>query len=360
MNVIARSHESTQAFLRRDGIVTALPENELRQSDAVAVAERIFAPHFDDFETFRGVFDNAGIERRYMAMPLDWYLEPRDWQQRTDAYLSVAGRLFEQAASAAIERAGLGPGDIDAVVTVSSTGIATPTLEARAADRIGLRDGCMRLPLFGLGCAGGVSGLSLAARLAGSRDPMTVLLVVVELCSLAFRGDRPTKANVVATALFGDGAVAMVLRPDDADAGFVVSPGVEHRWPDTLGIMGWNVDPLGFEVVFDRAIPPFARRHLRPVVDRALGEFGIDPASLSRLSFHPGGTKVLMAIEQAFELQAGTLDIERSVLRRFGNMSAPTALFILADALTRGFRGQNLVTALGPGFTASMVPVSAT
>ncbi len=153
--------------------------------------------------------------------------------------------------------------DIDTVVTVCSTGIATPSLEARVAGRMGFRSDVTRVPVFGLGCAGGVSGLSIAARLAQARPGTNVLLVAVELCSLALRLDELTKANIVATSLFGDGAAAIILRAGDGGATPIEHSG-EHLWPDTLGIMGWNVDPEGFGVIFQRTIPNFVTENLNP------------------------------------------------------------------------------------------------
>lgn len=347
----------TNAWAAMDGLACATPPHTLRQAEAIARAEAIFAPIFADFEVLRPVFANAGIEKRHLAMPLEWYLEPRDWSERTDAYLTVATELFVRAGREALDKAEIKACKVDAVVTVSSTGIATPSLEARAAADLGLRADILRVPVFGLGCAGGVSGLGLASRLASGEEGLTVLVVVVELCSIAFRSDKATKANIVATALFGDGASAAVVRPQSARSSTLVGPGTQHMWPDTLAIMGWNVDPNGFEVVFDRAIPPFARRNMRKAVEGFHDRLSIAPGEVARYLFHPGGEKVLQAIEAAMELEAASLDHERKILRNFGNMSAPTALFVLERALRSGEAGLSLLTALGPGFTASCVPV---
>ncbi|NRG16299.1 type III polyketide synthase [Rhizobiales bacterium] len=340
-----------------DGLACTTPPHMLRQAEAILRAEEIFAPTFADFEAIRPVFSNAGIEKRHLAMPLEWYLEPRDWSERTDAYLTAATELFVRASREALDKARVTAGEVDAVVTVSSTGIATPSLEARAAADLGLRGDILRVPVFGLGCAGGVSGLGLASRLASGEQGLTVLVVIVELCSIAFRSDKPTKANIVATALFGDGAAAAVIRPQSARSPTLVGPGTQHMWPDTLAIMGWNVDPGGFEVVFDRAIPPFARRNMRKAVEGFHDRLSIEPGEVARYLFHPGGEKVIQAIEAAMELEAASLDHEREILRDFGNMSAPTALFVLERALRSGEDGLSLLTALGPGFTASCVPV---
>ncbi len=296
------------------------------------------------------------------AWPCRWTgtLDQRDWRDRTEAYLGAATALFGRVANRALQEAGLRADEIDVVVTVSSTGIATPTLDARAGPGLGLRPDVARVPVFGLGCAGGVTGLSLAARLALSQPGTRVLLVAVELCSIAFRLDRLTKANIVATALFGDGAAAAVVcSGDGGNRGAVeIDVGFEYQWPETLGIMGWNVDPIGFDVVFDRAIPPFTRRHFGSAFTIMLDRLGLDMTSLARLSFHPGGTKVLEAIEGALDLGAGQLDVERAVLHDHGNMSAPTALFVLQRVLCAAQPGISLLSALGPGFTASTVPVT--
>lgn len=337
-------------------IATATPRHIVTQSEALAVASRLYGD-LADFDRLRSVFPNAGIDKRHIAMPADWYQRPRDWQQRTDAYLSVATDLFCNASMAALDMAGLAAREIDTVITVSSTGIATPTLDARALERMGFKSRVSRIPVFGLGCAGGVMGLSLAERLAGGPAGANVLLVAVELCSLAFRSDRPSTSNLVATALFGDGAAAAIVTPSRHGDAVRLARGLEHTWAATLGIMGWNVDPSGFEVVFDRAIPPFARRHLQPVIMGFLDDLEISQAQVSRFCFHPGGMRVLEAIEAAFALHPGTLDIEREVLRDYGNMSAPTVLFVLEHFLRRAVPGMSLATALGPGFTTASVPI---
>jgi alkylresorcinol/alkylpyrone synthase len=267
--------------------------------------------------------------------------------------------LFVDAATRALNAAGISANTVDTVVTVSSTGIATPSLEARAAGRMGFRGDIDRVPVFGLGCAGGVSGLSIASRLARSRPGSVVLVVAVELCTLAFRLDELTKANIVATALFGDGAGACVLRSGGVGIA-EVEMGGEHMWPDTLDIMGWTVDPQGFGVIFDRAIPPFAEERMAPAVAGILGRAGLGLADIDRFACHPGGTKVVAALERALGLVQGSLDVERAVLADYGNMSAPTALFVLERLIEAGLPRRTLLTAMGPGFTASCVSLKRT
>ncbi|MGX1096997.1 type III polyketide synthase [Amorphus sp. MBR-141] len=331
---------------------TAMPANILDQGEAEAAARAAFGPRFDAFERLAKVFANSGIRQRHVARPLDWYFGALGWPERTEAFLEVAGDLFVEAATGALDQAGLAAGDVDTIVTVCSTGIATPSLEARVAGRLGFRDDVERVPVFGLGCAGGVSGLSIAARLAESRPGSVVLMITIELCSLAFRLDQLTKANIVATALFGDGAAACVLRAGGAGIAEVEASG-QKTWPDTLDIMGWSIDPQGFGVIFDRAIPPFAEEHLGRAVAEILGRAELTLGDVDRFVCHPGGTKVIAALEHALQTGEGALDHERAVLADHGNMSAPTVLFVLDRVIRAGLPDRTVLTALGPGFTAS-------
>ena len=335
-------------------LATASPPFEMAQADVARVAREVFEDRFPLFGRMAPVFETAGIRTRQTVRPMEWYLQPQGWPERTAAYLEGAVALFGDAAEAALAEAGLTGAEVDIVVTASSTGIATPSLEARAMARLGFRADVARVPVFGLGCAGGATGLALAARLAAATPGAVVLFVTVELCSLAVRLDELTKANIVATALFGDGAAACVLR--SGEAGFAEVAGfAEHTWPDTLDIMGWNVDPQGFGVVFAQAIPSFAQRNLRPAVDEMLAGQGLQVGDVDRFICHPGGTKVIEALEQALGIDQGGLDHERAVLADHGNMSAPTALFVLDRARRAGLPDRSVLTALGPGFTASTV-----
>lgn len=339
-------------------VASAVPPNVIAQNDAASAAHAAFAERFGEFDRLARVFGSAGIERRYAVRPIEWYLQPLDWPERNNAYLEGACDLFVKAARKALEAAGERAEAVDCVVTVSSTGIATPSLEARVADRLGLRQDVERVPVFGLGCAGGVSGLSIASRLAQARPGSLVLLVAVELCTLAFRLDKLTKANIVATALFGDGAAACLLRVGEGGIASVEFSG-QHRWPETLDIMGWDVDPEGLGVIFDRAIPPFAEENIRPAIENILARTEQTVSDIDRFTCHPGGVKVIEALEQALVLCRGTLDHERTVLSDFGNMSAPTALFVLERSIEAGLPARSLLTAMGPGFTASCVSLKA-
>jgi alkylresorcinol/alkylpyrone synthase len=335
-------------------LATAVPPYTFLQKDVLAAAWDIFGSRFPDYDRFASIFTNTGILKRHGVKPFDWYLTQRGWPERTAAFLEGAEALFIDATTKALENAGLRGSDIDTVVTVCSTGIATPSLDARVARRLGFRSDISRVPVFGLGCGGGASGLSIGSRLAQARPGSNVLLVTIELCSLALRLDELTKANIIATSLFADGAAAIVLRAGDGGQTLIEAAG-EHLWPDTLDVMGWNIDPLGFGVILRRTIPEFVTSELKPALMQIVSRMKLNLADVDQFICHPGGAKVIDAIESALSLDQGTLEHERQVIADYGNMSAPTVLFILERAIAKGLPPRSLLTALGPGFTASCI-----
>lgn len=340
------------------GLSTALPEHCLTQSDVSDRAAAIFRDRYPDFDRLAKCFDTAGIDTRYSVVPIDWFSAPHGWADRSAAFTAGANALFVSAARAALEESGWESDEVDIVVSVCSTGIATPSLEAQVLTEMGFRETVLRVPIFGLGCAGGVSGMATAEMLAAGRPGAKVLLVVVETCSLAFRADRLQKADIIATVLFGDGAAAACLSSTPAGADRTVALGSGHQktWPDTLGIMGWEVDDIGFGVVFDRSIPAFMAQEFESAAQEAVTAAQLGDTQIDRYVCHPGGAKVVEALEGALHLNQGSLDAERDTLRNYGNMSAPTVLFVLKSVLAAGRSGQMMACALGPGFTASFLP----
>ena len=334
-----------------------VPPFAVGQGEAKAAARELFGRKAL-FDRLSGVFDNAGIDQRNIVAPIEWYGQNNGWAKRNRVYLEAADALFLDVARRAIEGAGLQPGDIDGVVTVTTTGIATPSLDARNAVALGLRPDIRRVPVFGLGCAGGVSGLATAARLAAAEPGTCWLLVVVETCSISIRLDSDDPAAIVATALFGDGAAAAVVCAGPKPGMGAIEASGEHLWPSTLGIMGWRVEDPGLAVIFDRSIPTFLEANLAPAVGSTLAQMGVDFATVDRLCSHPGGVKVLDAIESS--LAVPRLDLERQVLNDFGNMSAPTVFFVLDRLIARALPHRTLLTALGPGFTLSALSLVAT
>lgn len=336
-------------------LATAVPGFELAQDDVARRAGELFAPMVSDFSRLTPIYRNAEIEQRHSCVPIEWYSQPHSFGERNNLFLGNATDLLIEAGEKALATAGLEAGEVDTVVTICSTGIATPSLDARLIGRLGLRNDVQRLPVFGLGCAGGVLGLSRAAAMAKAQPQSNVLLLAVELCGLTFRAQDRSKSNIIATALFGDGAAGAVIssRSRHADKPMLSASG-EHTWPDSLGVMGWDVGDDGLKVIFSGNIPDLVRHDLRPVVDRFLADHGILPEEIAGYLCHPGGAKVLDALEECFGLQRGTMRHARDVLRDHGNMSSVTVLFVLAAAMADGVRGRQLLTALGPGFTAAL------
>jgi alkylresorcinol/alkylpyrone synthase len=333
-------------------LATAVPAHVVEQSEAKIRAREAFGGNKALFDRLSGVFDNAGIARRHIVAPQDWYMSGHGWHDRNAVYLEAAEQLFVDAAKAAIEKAGLTPNQIDGVVTVSTTGIATPSLDARAFTKVVFRPDVRRVPVFGLGCAGGVNGLALTSRLALADPGSLWLFVTVETCSISIRLDSEDPAAVVATALFGDGAAAAIVTSGLHSLARITGS-AEKLWPDTLRIMGWDVDDPGLSVVFDRAIPPFIEENLAEAVDEMCAKLGVSRDEIDRFCCHPGGVKVIDAIESALHLNQGDLNLEREVLRDYGNMSAPTVLFVLDRLLERGLPDKVMMTAFGPGFTCA-------
>jgi len=341
-------------------VATAYPPYVMTQREVEAQAGKIFGRKPEYFRRMATAYGNAGVETRHSCVPLDWYLSPHGWPERMQLFEDNAVPLLTQAATKCFEQAGIGAGDVAATVTVSSTGVVTPSLDSLIQGPLGLNPRVARLPVFGLGCAGGVIGLARAAALARAHPGQWVLFLCVELCGLTFRPSDDSKANLIGTTIFGDGAAAILVRTpggETAEASqrrAVVGAAGEYTWPDTRDIMGWRVEEDGLGVVFSRDIPDLVRTKLRRVTDSFLRENDLTLAHLNGVLCHPGGEKVLAALSEAFDLEPEALHHAREILRTKGNMSAVTVLAVLERAIASCDSGKHLMTALGPGFTAGM------
>jgi len=327
---------------------TALPEPVLPQSEVIPILTA--AMGHEPPERLAQILVNTGIEQRHIARPAEFYFHPRRASERAAVFEQVAQNLFERAAWQALERAGLDPQDIAAICCVCTTGTLTPSIPSRMIERMGFRPGTRTVPLFGFGCAGGGMGLSLAATLADAGGP--VLLVCVELCSLAYDHQSLAKKDMVALALFADGCAATVIAPGDGPNR--LGPFAQHCWPGTIPMMGWEIGDTGFDLVLSRDIPRFVQTDFGPFAESFLAGQELGKHDLGEPAFHPGGGRVVDALADWF---GQDLPATRDVLRRCGNMSSPTVLFVLEQVLAKGGDGPVLVTALGPGFsgTAALV-----
>jgi alkylresorcinol/alkylpyrone synthase len=341
------------------GLGTAVPDHEVDQERAKCLVRTMFADSFDGVDRFVGVFDRSGVHSRNFVVPPSWFDEEHDFGERNDRYRTEAFTLSARAAEKAIDTAGIDPTSIGAVIFVSSTGVATPSLDARLVEHLGLAcHGTRRTAVFGHGCAGGVGGLGQALEWATAHPERCALLVATELCSLAFRRGAATKTDLVAASLFADGSAAAVLgRRDGGDAPVLVGAG-STLWPDTANVMGWDIDARGLGVVLSRSVPVLVRREFRASAEAACRRHGLSVDDIAHHIFHPGGAGVLDALADSLELEPDHLRWSARVLHDHGNMSAPTALFVLERFLTEdgGRPGDiGLISAMGPGFAAEHV-----
>jgi alkylresorcinol/alkylpyrone synthase len=359
------------------GLCTAAPPHVLSQTEIKPFVTALFRESMGrDVDRLGQVFDSSGIRTRHVAMPLAWFERDRGFAEKNACYVEGALTLASRAATGCLARAGVTASGVDHVVLASTTGLATPSLDARLANQLGFRMDCKRTPLWGLGCAGGAAGLARAAEFALADPEALVLFVAVELCSLTFQRNDFSRENFVATALFADGAAAVLLAGSAARARLNghgplgLSPEAPHLEvvrsasrirPDSLEIMGWDVNDDGLKVVFSRDIPRLVREWVGPEMESFLRSQGLGWSDISHLAFHPGGPKVLQSYEEELGLPSSSLEAAREVLAGFGNMSSPTCLFVLERLLTQGVSpGEKiLVAALGPGFAAEMVLLSA-
>jgi alkylresorcinol/alkylpyrone synthase len=316
---------------------------------------------FPQFARLDGLYTNTGIDTRFSCHPSDWYHETRTWEERTASFQGNADALLEKVAADCVTAAGLDFADIDAIVVNTITGLAVPSLDARLMNRLPFRPTVERLPIFGLGCGGGVGGLARSVRMARAAPGSHVLFLTLDLCSLCLRVNDPSLAMFVSAALFGDGAAGVVLRHNEsASAGRaggrarVVATG-DHFWPDTEHIMGWDVKNDGFGVVLSPELPTLMRERLGEALAGFLGANGLSLHDFDGFLFHPGGRKVLETAEEALGIPRSKLEHSWAVLRDFGNMSSATAIFVLERALASGAHGRHLLAAFGPGFSAYFV-----
>jgi alkylresorcinol/alkylpyrone synthase len=337
-------------------VACVVPQHKVSQQMITEAAMRFF-PHL---EGSSGLFANTGIEGRYVCEPPEWYYVSRGWEERTASFQRHALDLLEEATRRAAEAAGIGIGENAAIVTNTVTGLAVPSLEALLLDRLPFSRHVERLPIFGLGCGGGVGGMARAVRIAETMPGAYVLSLTVDLCSLCARGDDPSLANFVSIALFGDGAGAVLLRNARSGSaprrprGRILAIG-EHCWPDTLRIMGWDVKENGFGVVLSPELPSLLRRGLRPAIEEFLAREGLELGEIAGVLLHPGGRRILDTAQEVLGLGRDDLVHSWEVLRQYGNMSSATAIFILQRALDCGARGRHLLAAFGPGFSAYFI-----
>lgn len=333
-------------------VATAVPQHVVDQSIVRTIVERVFGQRVTDLERLLRVFEHDHIHTRYFVRPPAWYERDHGFAEANAVFAETALDLAEKAARSA---AGEHLQKVKAVVVVSSTGVMTPSLDAALIQRLALPSTTKRLPVFGLGCAGGVAGLARAAELSKALGGASVLMVAVEICSVTFRQSDTRKSNIVASSIFGDGAAAVLV--SGQGGGPQIMDSHSMLFPDTHDIMGWDVTDDGLAVRFSRDIPAFVREHIPDVLQAACEVWGLERHEVRDVIAHPGGSKVLEAYSHATRLPSDTFDGARSILRDFGNMSSASVLFVLEQWLraTAAHPRHSVMAALGPGFSSELV-----
>lgn len=332
--------------------VVELPPHRYGQEELISALSGLAGQEFGRFA------EASGVASRHLALPLERYPELTGFTEANAAYNEVALDLSERAVLSALDRAALHPADVDIVFSTTVTGLAVPTLEARLANRIGLRPDVKRVPLFGLGCVAGAAGVARMTDYLLAYPDQVAVLLAVELCSLTIQRDDTSVANLVASSLFGDGAGAVVATGAARATGGPRVLGTRSRlYPDSENVMGWRIGTEGFRIVLSADVPTVAEKYLGEDVRLFLDEFGLTPHDIATWVCHPGGPKVIEAVEDTLELPAGTLDRTRESLRQNGNLSSVSVLDVLRANLAEppepGSYG--LMIAMGPGFCSELV-----
>jgi alkylresorcinol/alkylpyrone synthase len=338
---------------------TALPPFVVQQDSVRQLTHNLFSRHWRDIDRLITVFDNGQIGTRHLCMPIEWFETEHSWPEKNDLYTKNALELGERAARNALDRAKLKPQDVDAIFFVSTTGIATPSLDAGLIKRLDLSRNVARVPIWGLGCAGGAAGLARAAEYARAKPGARVLLVAVELCSLTFQQGDLSKSNLIAASLFADGAAAVVVSSDESAEGPSLLGSHSTLWDETEDVMGWDVIESGLKVRFSRSVPELVRELMLENLGQAASANGVRLQDIQHFVTHPGGLKVLRAYEEALSLQADALADSYAVLNACGNMSSVSVLFVLERFMRRWAELEpnvlGAISAMGPGFSAEHV-----
>jgi alkylresorcinol/alkylpyrone synthase len=358
----------------------AFPTHRYGQSALIASLKHRWKDHPKVTGLVEHLHASVQVEERCLALPLEEYDGLADFGRANDAFIRVGTELGARAVRGAATRAGIELGDIDAIFFTTVTGVAAPTIDARLVNVLGLRRDIRRTPMFGLGCVGGAAGIARTNDyLRGHPDNVAVLLSV-ELCSLTLQDDFSI-ANIVASGLFGDAAAAVVLVGSDRIASSqchagsapnsVVPASVRHcararvvdtrsrLFDDTEHVMGWDIGRDGFKVVLSADVPAIVRAHLPREVDGLLHDHGLARGDVRHWICHPGGPKVISAIEEALELEPCALALTRTSLASAGNLSSASVLHVLGETQRRALSGDvGLLMAMGPGFCAELVLLS--
>lgn len=348
-----------ERIMRISSAVSAVPQHYYPQKTLVEAFRKHWGTRLDRFQVLERLHSATQVDGRYLALPLERY-PLRNWGEANNCWIEAAVDLGEQVISRAMQQAGVGPKDIGAMFFVSITGVASPSVDARLINRMGLSTRMKRIPIFGLGCVAGAAGIARAADYAKAFPNEAALLLSVELCSLTIQLDDLSAANLISSGLFGDGAAAVIVAGADlaAQNGPAIIATRSTLYPDTEQLMGWDISEKGFRIVLSRDVPEVVLQNLGRDVDEFLSEHGLSREDIGSWVIHTGGPKVLEATEKALGVPKGALDASWACLRRTGNLSSASVLFVLEEVMTKLQPEPgtwSILAALGPGFCSELV-----
>lgn len=346
--------------MRIASVGKAFPRHYYSQEILLEALRRAWSNRIYNQDRLESLHRNVLVGGRHLALPIEEY-ESRisSWGAANDAWIEVGQEIGEAAVRDALQRAGVPARAVGCLIFVSVTGIATPSIDARLMNRLELDPGVRRIPIFGLGCVAGAAGISRAADFVKAYPDGVAVLLSVELCSLTLQLQDLSMANLISSGLFGDGAAAVVMVGEELQADgprVVATRSVFYR--DSERVMGWDISEKGFQVVLSAEVPKVVRTHLRRDVDRFLEDQGLSLRDISSWVAHPGGPRVLEAMQEALELPPAALELTWRSLERVGNLSSASVLMVLEESMTsrRPEPGSlGMLLALGPGFCSELV-----
>ncbi len=332
------------------------------QDEVKDFVRQMFSGRRSDIERLLNVFGNTSVRTRHFTEAKSWYGEEHGFAERNEIYISRAVEMSELSVKKCLDMTGMKPSDINHVFFISSTGISTPSIDARLYNVLGLSQHVRRTPIWGIGCAGGAVGLSRALEYTTAKPNDSALVIAIELCGLTFQKDDVSKSNLVGTSLFSDGAAAAIVVGDDhgmhSHSGVELLNSLSTIYDDSLDVMGWDVLDSGLRVVFSKDIPTIVRDSVRQNVEEIASQNGLKLTDINHYVVHPGGQKVLDAYEESLGLENNELRFSRKVLREHGNMSSPTVLYVLKEFMSDHHYAPGdygLISALGPGFSSELI-----